>query len=93
MWEEVYYKNLNEDYEGKGKRILPYSVKCKDMEELVSFIHYLEEKGFECVEQIEGQRALLVNLDLKRWCTYPKPCTMSCKNRRTYTVEEFKKMD
>lgn len=90
MWEEVYYKELDENDGGKGRSILPYSVKCKDMEELDGFIHYLDEMGFVCVEKIEGQKALLVNLKLKRWCTYPKPCTMECKNGRTYTVAEFK---
>ena len=92
MWKEIYYKELDRNYEGKGKRILPYSVKCKEMEELEWFIQYLEEKGFVCVEQIEGQRALLVNMELKRWCTYPKAVYMSCKNRKTYTVEEFVKL-
>ena len=92
MWEEVYYKELDENDEGKGRMVLPYSVKCKDMEELESFIAYLDEKGFVCVEQIEGQKALLVNLRLKRWCTYPKAVAMSCKNGKTYSVEEFKKL-
>lgn len=92
MWEEVYYKELNEDYEGKGRRILPYAVKCKNMEELESFIIYLEEKGIVCVEQIEGQKSLLVNLELKRWCSWPKAAAMSCKNSKTYTVDEFKRL-
>lgn len=92
MWEEVYYKELNEDYEGKGRKILPYAVKCKDKEELEAFIIYLEEKGFVCVEQIEGQKALLVNLELKRWCSWPKAAAMSCKNSKTYTVGEFKRL-
>ena len=92
MWEEVYYKELNEDYEGKGRRILPYAVKCKDMEELEAFNIYLEEKGFVCVEQIEGQRALLVNLEMKRWCSWPKVAAMSCKNSKIYTVDDFKKL-
>ena len=92
MWEEVYYKELNKNCEGKGGRILPYAVKCKDMNELEWFVHYLEEKGFSCVEQIEGQRALLVNLELKRWCTVPKAAAMSCKDSKTYSVEEFKKL-
>ena len=92
MCEEVYYKELDENYEGKGRMILPYSVKCKDNEELNRFIHYLSVKGFMCVDQIEGQRALLVNLELRRWCTYPKACAMSCKNSHTYTVDEFKKL-
>ena len=43
MWKEVYYKELDRNYEGKGKRILPYSVKCKDMEELEWFIQYLRQ--------------------------------------------------
>lgn len=55
MWEEVYYKELNGDYEGRGRKILPYSVKCKDNEELNRFIHYLTVKGFMCVNQIEGR--------------------------------------
>jgi len=92
MWEEVYYKELDENDEGKGRRILPYAVKCKDKEELEAFIIYLEEKDFVCVEQIEGQKALLVNLELKRWCSWPKACAMSCKNSKTYTVDEFKKL-
>ena len=89
MWEEVYYKCLDKNYEGKGRRILPYSVICKDMNELGEFIQYLTDKAFTCVEQIEGQKALLVNIELKRWCTYPKPCAMLCKGRRNYSVEEF----
>ena len=92
MWEEVYYKELNEDYEGKGRRILPYAVICKDVDELAGFIQYLEEKGFYCVEQIEGQKALLVNMELKRWCTFPNPCAMSCKDSKNYSVEDFKRL-
>ena len=92
MWEEVYYKELNEDYEGKGSRILPYAVICKDVNELAGFIKYLEDKGFCCVEQIEGQKALLVNMELKRWCTFPKACAMSCKDSKNYSVEDFKRL-
>lgn len=43
MLEEVYNKGLDRNYEGKGKRILPYSVKCKEMEELEWFIQYLRQ--------------------------------------------------
>ena len=89
MWEEVYYKTLVNTGEGRGRRILPYSVICKDKDELNKFIQYLNDNGYECVERIEGQKALLVNSDLKRWCTYPKACAMSCKNHRNYTIEEF----
>ena len=60
MFEEVYYKELDENYEGKGRRILPYAVKCKDEQELEDFIQYLTDKWFFCVDQIIGQRALLV---------------------------------
>ena len=88
----VYYKELDENYEGKGRRILPYAVKCKDEQELEDFIQYLTDKWFFCVDQIIGQRALLVNLELKRWCSVPKACAMSCKDGKTYTVEEFKKL-
>ena len=35
----------------------------------------------------------LVNPVLKRWCTYPKACAMSCKNHRNYTVGEFYAMN
>ena len=89
MWEEVYYNTLDKTSEGRGRRILPYSVICKDREELEMFIQYLNNNGYECVEQIEGQKALLVNPVLKRWCTYPKACSISCMNHRNYTVEEF----
>ena len=92
MWEEVYYKTLVNTGEGRGRRILPYSVICKDREELEMFIQYLNNNGYECVEQIEGQKALLVNPVLKRWCTYPKACSISCMNHRNYTVEEFLSM-
>lgn len=92
MWEEAYYKELDENYKGKGRSILPYAVKCKDKQELDEFIQYLTDKCFFCVDQIVGQRALLVNLELKRWCSFPKPCAMSCKDGKTYTVEEFKKL-
>lgn len=92
MWEEVYYKELDKNDDGKGRKILPYSVKCMDNEELDRFTNYLSEKGFVCVEQIEGQKALLVNLELKRWCSWPKAAAMSCKNSKSYTVEEFKKL-
>ena len=51
MWKEVYYKELDRNYEGKGKRILPYSV------------YSISEAVY-----------------------------MSCKNRKTYTVEEFVKL-
>ena len=89
MWKEVYYKAFDITDEGRGRRILPYSVICKDRDELEMFIQYLNDNGYECVEQLEGQKALLVNTDLKRWCTYPKACAMSCKNHRNYSVEEF----
>ena len=89
MWEEVYYKTPVNTGEGRGRRILPYSVICKDKDELNKFIQYLDKNGYECVEQLEGQKALLVNPVLKRWCTYPKACAMSCKNHRNYSVEEF----
>ena len=92
MWEEVYYKTLVNPGEGRGRRILPYSVICKDREELEMFIQYLNNNGYECVEQIEGQKALLVNPVLKRWCTYPKACAMSCKDHCNYSVEEFLSM-
>ena len=92
MFEEVYYKELNEDYMGKGRRILPYAVRCKDEKELEEFIKYLTDKCLLCVEQIEGQKSLLVNLELKRWCTFPKACAMSCIDGKIYTVEEFKKL-
>ena len=92
MFEEVYYKELNENYIGKGQRILPYAVRCKDEKELEEFIKYLTDKCFLCAEQIEGQKALLVNLELKRWCTFPKACAMSCIDGKIYTVEEFKKL-
>lgn len=92
MWEEVYYKELDENFEGKGKRILPYAVKCKDMEELEAFIQYLTDKWFYCVDHIEGQKALLVNLELKRWCSWPKSAAISCMNGKTYTTQEFKKL-
>ena len=89
MWEGVYYNTLDKTSEGRGSRILPYSVICKYKDELNKFIQYLDKNGYECVEQLEGQKALLVNTDLKRWCTYPKACAMSCKNHRNYTVGEF----
>jgi hypothetical protein len=92
MIEEVYYKELDENYEGKGRRTLPYVVKCKDEQELEEFIQYLTDKSFSCADQIIGQRALLVNLELRRWCSFPKACAMSCKDGKTYTVEEFKKL-
>ena len=92
MWEEVYYKSLDKSAEGKGRKILPYSVICKDMNEFGEFIQYLADKGFTCVDRIEGQKALLVNLELKRWCTFPKACAMSCIDGKIYTVEEFKKL-
>ena len=92
MWEEVYCNTLDKTSEGRGRRILPYSVICKDMEELEMFIQYLNNNGYECVEQIEGQKALLVNSVLKRWCTYPKACAMSCKDHCNYSVEEFLSM-
>ena len=92
MWEEVYYKTLVNTGEGRGRRILPYSVICKDKDELNKFIQYLDKNGYECVEQLEGQKALLVNPVLKRWCTYPKACSISCMNHRNYTVEEFLSM-
>jgi hypothetical protein len=92
MWEEIYYKELDENCEGNGGRILPYAVRCKDINELEWFVNYLEKKGFTCVEQIEGQKALLVNLELKRWCTFPKAAAMSCKDSKTYSVDEFKKL-
>ena len=92
MWEEVYDKGLDKSIEGKGRKILPYSVICKDMNELGEFIQYLADKGFTCVDHIEGQKALLVNLELKRWCTFPKACAMSCKDGRNYKVADFKKL-
>ena len=92
MWEEVYYKELDENYEGRGHCTLPYVVKCKDEQELEEFIQYLTDKSFSCADQIIGQRALLVNLELRRWCSFPKACAMSCKDGKTYTVEEFKKL-
>ena len=92
MWEEVYYNTLDKTSEGRGSRILPYSVICKDRDELNKFIQNHDKNGYECVEQIEGQKALLVNPVLKRWCTYPKACSISCMNHRNYTVEEFLSM-
>lgn len=92
MWQEIYYKEFDEDYMGKGHRILPYAVRCKDEKELEEFIEYLTDKWFFCVSQIDGMRSLLVNLELKRWCSFPKACAMSCKDGKTYTVEEFKKL-
>ena len=52
MFEEVYYKELDENYEGKGRRILPYAVKCKDEQEMKDFIQYLTDKWFFCVDHI-----------------------------------------
>ncbi|MBR0272714.1 MAG: hypothetical protein IJQ59_01310 [Bacteroidaceae bacterium] len=92
MWQEVYYKVIDNDDIGIGKRSLPYSVKCKDLTEFKALKHFIGRRGYKCVEQIEGQYAVLINTELKRWCTYPKPASMSCIDDKTLTAEEFMKL-
>ena len=92
MWHKVYYRETNREYHGIGKQILPYSVKCKDLDEFKSLINRLRRRGYKCVDQIEGQYAVLINTELKRWCTYPKPVKMPCIDDRTLTAEEIMKL-
>ena len=89
MWQEVYYKKIDEYDLGIGEKHLPYSIKCKDLDEFKFLTKHIGRRGYKCVEKIEGQYAVLVNNELKRWCTYPKPAKMSCVNDRILTVEEF----
>ncbi len=89
MWRKVYYKETDREYNGIGKRILPYSVKCKDLDEFKSLTNRIRRRGYKCVDQIGGQYAVLINTELKRWCTYPKPAKMPCIDDRTLTAEEF----
>ena len=92
MWQSVYYEHYEENCLGvywEEQKVLPYSVKCKDFAEFKSLINRIKRRGYKCVEQIEGQYAVLINTKLKRWCTYPKPVSMSCIDNKTLTVEEF----
>ncbi len=54
MWQEVYYKEIDNDGDGIGKEILPYSVKCKDLNEFKALKHFIGRRGYKCVEQTEG---------------------------------------
>ena len=89
MWHKVYYREIDREYHGIGKRILPYSVKCKDLDEFQSFKNRIRRRGYKCVSLIDGQYALLINTELKRWCSYPKAVTMPCIDDRTLTADEF----
>lgn len=92
MWQEVYYSEIDDEGSGLGKELLPYSVKCKDLTEFKALKHYIGRRGYKCVEQIAGQYAVLINTELKRWCTYPKAAVMSCIDNKTLTAEDFMKL-
>lgn len=92
MWQEVYYEhyfeNCTDRYWEKEEKILPYSVKCKTVEEKKALETLLKNDGFKCVGGSDCI-ALLINLKLKRYCSYPKPASMSCIHSRSFSVENF----
>ncbi len=92
MWELVYYATEEDAFaldHNKKRALRPYSVKCKNKDELEALAKILKQAGIKCVSRIEGMSAILVNTKLKTWATYPKPVTMTCKGNRTYTAQDF----
>ena len=91
MWEEVYYEHYAENCRGcywKEKKQLPYGVKCTSAQEKEQLEKLLRSDGFRCVGS-SACIALLINLELKRYCSYPKAAVMSCINNRLLSVETF----
>ena len=91
MWQEVYYEHYVEncrDRYWEEEKQLPYSVKCKSVQEKEQMEKLLKYDGFQCVCSTDCM-ALLINLQLKKYCSYPKAATMSCINHRSFSVENF----
>lgn len=92
MWQEIYYdyltKNSKGQYCGMGEKILPYSIKCKNAQTKKALEELLRKNGLKnvCGSQCRG---LLVNLELKRFCSYPRPASMSCIGNHSYSEESF----
>lgn len=90
MWQAVYYENYDENEDrGTGKRVLPYSVLCKDDEEKKKLCKLLGKYGYKSMGGNQLMRAFLVNTQFKRWCYYPKVASMSCIDNRNYSLEEI----
>lgn len=91
MWQEVYYEHYVENCRGlywEEEKQLPYSVKCKSVQEKEQLEQLLRFDGFKCVGSSDSI-ALLINLKLKKYCGYPKAVTMSCISNRSFSVENF----
>ncbi len=90
MWQEVYYERYDvtrrEYYREFVKKSMPYSIKCKSGRTKDFLVKLLKSDG---LKYVEGSQCLglLVNLELKRFCSYPKPCEMPHSSK--YTEERF----
>ena len=92
MWQEIYYEyysaNCKGDFWVLEEKILPYSIKCRNGRSKKAIEKLLSENGFRGV--YESQSAgLLVNLEFKRFCGYPRHASISCVDSHSYSEEEF----
>lgn len=92
MWQEIYYEHYYENCRGHywemEEKILPYSIKCRNGRTKKALEELLRKDGLRGVWGTQC-RGLLVNLELKRFCSYPMPAKMSCIGSHSYTEEEF----
>ena len=92
MWEEVYYEHYEDnclDAYWEEQKVLPYSVLCKEEKEKRQLCKLLGKYGFKGVGGDPRLKGILINIQFKRWCFYPRPASMSCINGRDYSFEEI----
>ena len=91
---EAYYEHYAENCRGhywEEEKTIPYMVLFPSNEAMQRFIEKLKTRGYSCVSNNTGYRALLVNTTLKRCGVITKACKHSCVNDRNYTEEDFEK--
>lgn len=93
FWQEVYYEHFASNHDKaywEEEKVLPYIIGCDSPDDRNEFGEFLSSEG---IKKVGGggstTRALLVNLEFKRWTPMQKAATHSCVNDRGYTKEEF----
>ena len=92
MWQSVYYKHFEDDFESAfihNAQVLPYAVACSDAEEQKALIRKLKRDGFQCVGADEDSLTLLINIEFRRWCKQPATFNSPVKNESALNTEQF----
>lgn len=95
MFSEIYYEhyaeNCRKNYWDLEEKSIPYLVSFSNFNERNQFMVFLNEQGFQCVNNSDSYKAILVNLQLKRYAVITKACKQLCVGYRTYSPDEFMK--